>query len=125
MLSIIIPVYNEENAIGDLVAHLLQNAREHPVQIVVADGGSTDETVARAKQAGAHVIQSPMKGRAAQMNFGVAQAIYPVLYFVHADSRPPARYAIDIQQAVSNGYLLGRYQTKFNSNKTQLKRIYD
>ncbi len=120
MLSIIIPVYNEENAIGGLVAYLLQNAREHPVQIVVVDGGSTDETVARAEQAGAQVLKSPT-GRAAQMNFGVAQAIYPVLYFVHADSRPPARYATDIQLAVSNGYLLGRYQTKFDSNNFLLK----
>jgi GT2 family glycosyltransferase len=44
-----------------------------------------------------------------------------VLYFVHADSFPPSTYLQDIEAAVNEGYSLGRYRTKFDTNKPILK----
>ncbi|WGK65395.1 TIGR04283 family arsenosugar biosynthesis glycosyltransferase [Croceiramulus getboli] len=50
MLSIIIPVLNEEDHIRDLLAHLQQQAKQpERLEIIVVDGGSTDKTVAFAK----------------------------------------------------------------------------
>ena len=121
MLSIIIPVYQEEECINSLVTYLKKHATEHPVQIVVSDGGSTDNTVKRAREAGAQVVLSPHKGRATQMNFGATHAIYPLLYFVHADTTPPAGYIKDIFLSTHTGYHLGRYRTRFDSNSLLLK----
>ncbi len=64
---------------------------------------------------------SPQKGRAIQMNYGASIAKGDILYFVHADTFPPPNFLTDILNAVTNGYDLGRYKTKFISNKTILR----
>jgi rSAM/selenodomain-associated transferase 2 len=79
-ISIIVPVYNEEVAIGRLLNNLdAQGAAE----VVVVDGGSTDRTVEIASQR-ARLVRSEM-GRAAQMNTGAAAASGEILLFLHAD----------------------------------------
>jgi glycosyltransferase involved in cell wall biosynthesis len=52
-VAVVIPTLNEEAAIGSVVRTLL---RERVDRVIVADGGSTDATVARARAAGADVI---------------------------------------------------------------------
>jgi rSAM/selenodomain-associated transferase 2 len=120
-LSIIIPTYNEANYIGSLINHLNQHCDASAVSIIVADGGSTDHTIAIAKEAGATALVSPHKGRSAQMNYGASLATSEVLYFVHADTFPPSSLAKDIKQAIAEGFDLGRYRTKFDSTKAILK----
>lgn len=120
MISIIIPTYNEAESITHLINYLRQNSTPVVAEIIVSDGGSADNTLHIAQQAGAKAVLSPKKGRAAQMNYGASIASSEVLYFIHADTFPPATFAEDIVQAVSEGYGLGRYRTKFNSNKTIL-----
>jgi rSAM/selenodomain-associated transferase 2 len=81
-LSIIVPTLNEAQAlpllIGDLSPLLAAGA-----QLIIADAGSTDGTVALGRQ---YIIQAP-RGRARQMNAGAAKAHGEVLWFVHADTR--------------------------------------
>ena len=120
-LSIIIPAYNEANNIGRLIVYLLNNTKGISAEVIVVDGGSADETREIAKSAGAMVFLSPNKGRAAQMNYGAAIARSQVLYFVHADTYPPAGFADDIIKAVREGFGIGRYQTKFDSTSPLLK----
>lgn len=120
-LSIIIPTYNEAAAIGPLVQYLKKHSSGQVVDLIVADGGSTDDTLAQARAAGAKAEASPQSGRAAQMNFGASLARGSVLYFVHADSYPPPSFVADIAGAVAGGAGLGRYRTRFNTNKTILK----
>ena len=55
--------------------------------VVVADGGSTDATCARALAAGARVVRAP-RGRGSQLAAGAAAATGDWLLFVHADSHP-------------------------------------
>ncbi len=71
-LSIIIPTYNEELYIEKLVSYLKKNAPT--TEIIVCDGGSQDETLQRAKKAGAITVVSRQKGRAIQMNYGASVA---------------------------------------------------
>ncbi len=84
-------------------------------EVLVVDGGSTDQTAAAAQEAGAQVHASPWKGRADQMNHGARVARGNVLYFVHADTRPPAGYITDIQDSLRAGYYMGGYRARFEA----------
>jgi rSAM/selenodomain-associated transferase 2 len=86
-LSIIIPALNEAEGI---VATLdsLQPLRKRGVEIIVADGGSNDDTPALARERADLVLTAP-PGRARQMNAGAAAARGEILCFLHADSRLP------------------------------------
>lgn len=58
-IIVIIPAYNEEAAIGKVIAEIPKNwVRE----VVVANNGSTDQTAARAREAGATVVHEPISG---------------------------------------------------------------
>jgi rSAM/selenodomain-associated transferase 2 len=120
-ISIIIPTYNEAASIGKLIAYLQLHGADKVAEIIISDGGSTDETFAIAEKSGAVALTSPQKGRAAQMNYGATKASGDILYFVHADSFPPINFATDIVEAVNNGFDFGRYRTKFDSSKLLLK----
>ncbi|MGQ9919031.1 MAG: TIGR04283 family arsenosugar biosynthesis glycosyltransferase [Bryobacteraceae bacterium] len=79
-VSIIVPTLNEEKAIGGF----LENLREiHDGEIIVSDGGSTDQTRQVAERA-ARVVCAP-PGRGVQMNAGAAVATGDVLWFLHSD----------------------------------------
>lgn len=121
MISIIVPTYNEAESISHLINYLRKNAAPSIAEIIVSDAGSADNTLQIAQQARAQAVLSPKKGRAAQMNYGASIATGNILYFIHADTFPPATFANDIEQAVAKGYGLGRYRTKFNSKKTILR----
>ncbi len=121
MISIIIPTYNEAESISHLINYLRKNAAPSIAEIIVSDAGSADNTLQIAQQAGAQAVLSPKKWRAAQMNYGASIATGNILYFIHADTFPPATFANDIEQAVAKGYGLGRHRTKFNSKKTILR----
>ena len=87
MLSVIIPVL-EEAATIETALRALAPLRARGVEIVVADGGSRDDTAARAAPLAERVVVSP-RGRAMQMNAGAAVARGDVLLFLHADTRLP------------------------------------
>jgi rSAM/selenodomain-associated transferase 2/rSAM/selenodomain-associated transferase 1 len=87
-VSVIIPTLNE-------AAHLpltLKHARAcEPLEIIVADGGSRDETLRIAQSHGAAIVNGAT-GRARQMNAGAAVARGETLLFLHADTLLPANY---------------------------------
>lgn len=120
-ISIIIPAYNEAENIVSLIHYLNANSNNSITEIIVSDGGGKDETQTLAESAGAIVLTSPQKGRAAQMNFGAAAAKRTIIYFVHADCLPPANFIDDIEAALNPGFDCGRYRTKFNSPKLRYK----
>jgi rSAM/selenodomain-associated transferase 2 len=120
-ISIVIPTFNEAENIGSLIGYLLKHGGNSLAEVIITDGGSTDDTLAIAKNSGAIAVVSPCKGRAAQMNYGASLASGDLFYFIHADSFPPAGFRTDIEQKVNNGFSFGRYRTKFNSNRWILK----
>ena len=86
-LSIIIPVLNEPAVIGAAL-NALAPFRARGAEVIVVDGGSADDTAARATPLADRVISSA-RGRAIQMNAGAAGAGGDVLLFLHADTRLP------------------------------------
>lgn len=54
---VIIPAYNEEEAIGQVIAEI---PKQWVKEIVVVDNNSTDETAKRARLAGATVVYEPL-----------------------------------------------------------------
>ncbi len=120
-ISVIIPTFNEEKNIANLVKYLQEEGGEALANIIVVDGNSEDKTTDMARKAGAKVVISPKKGRAAQMNYGASFATGQILYFIHADARPPRGFIDDIQSAIREGYQSGCYRFRFDSDKTLLK----
>lgn len=86
-VSVIVPTLNEGQVIETLLTQL-QPLRQAGHQLIVCDGGSSDDTLERAKPwVDAWVVSGP--GRALQMNTGAAQAHGDLLWFVHADTDFP------------------------------------
>jgi rSAM/selenodomain-associated transferase 2 len=87
-LSIILPVLDEADGIVDALTALAP-LRARGVEVVVADGGSSDATVALARPLADVVVTAP-RGRGIQMNAGAAASTGNVFLFLHADTRLPA-----------------------------------
>lgn len=108
-LSVIIPTLNEAK---NLLRTLSSVGRpEERLEIVVADGGSNDETCQIARDWGCRIIEVKKRGRAAQQNAAAAIATGEYLLFLHADTRLPADYfeacmAIRSQGAVAGAFRL-------------------
>ncbi|WAT16722.1 glycosyltransferase [Aurantiacibacter sp. MUD11] len=86
-LSIVIPMLNEAAALPSLIERVAK-LDPAPLEVVVVDGGSEDESVALAEVAGWRVI-SAERGRGSQVNAGVAAAKGEQVVVLHADTVPP------------------------------------
>lgn len=118
-LSIIIPVLNEEENLKVLLPYLKNNASGN-IEIIVADGGSTDTSAEVAKKESTIVVFSE-KGRAKQMNAGAKLSTGAILYFLHADTLPPKGFDKLILDAVQKGNRAGCFRMQFDSNHWWLK----
>jgi len=84
--SVIIPTINEEDGIASCIKSVKRTIPD--IEIIVADGGSTDATRSIASRMGARVVESK-KGRGIQCNAGARFARGNVLIFLHADTELP------------------------------------
>lgn len=114
-LSVVIPTLNEAANIPELLKALQANSDARLHEIIVVDGHSTDQTCALAQQAGASVATAPQRGRAIQLHTGATHATGDVLYFLHADSRPPANFIQSIENALQKGSNAGAFRLCFDS----------
>src|ERR1700730_14532719 len=114
--SIIMPVLNEAATLEDQLAYLTKQRAPYDSELLIVDGGSSDETVKIAQRYG-HVISSP-RGRAIQMNAGAAAAEGDVLLFLHADTRLPAEAFTVIERAFASPKVVGgAFRVCFNCDK--------
>ena len=93
----------------------------HELEIIVVDGGSTDETVMIAERMSVTVVKSERKGRAVQMNRGASIGKGEVLYFLHADSIPPPKFTSMISDALRHGATSGCFRLAFDDDHWFLK----
>lgn len=86
-ISLIVPTLNEAEGITATL-EALAPLRARGCEVIVVDGGSSDDTVAQATTRADRVLHTEA-GRARQMNAGAAAAGKEILCFVHADTRLP------------------------------------
>ena len=87
--SIIIPVFNESPELDSTLEQLSQSLQgSSDIEVIISDGGSTDNSPEIAKHYPCRVINTSA-GRASQMNAASTQARGDWLVFLHADSQLP------------------------------------
>jgi rSAM/selenodomain-associated transferase 2 len=118
--SIIIPTLNEEKTIESCLS-ALQPLRSN-CEIIIVDGGSTDNTIVIAISLADKVVSSD-KGRARQMNNGARYASGNVLIFLHADTSLPENALQLIQQKLNSSRKWGRFDIQLSGNHFMLKVI--
>jgi rSAM/selenodomain-associated transferase 2 len=84
-ISIIMPVLNEAASLSSSLSKLDITETE---ELIVVDGGSSDETVSIAREFTDRVYETKT-GRASVMNFGAGKASGDILLFLHADCYLP------------------------------------
>lgn len=89
IISVIIPTLNEAHILATTLAGVREDEN---IEIIVADGGSSDDTMEVARTGNARSLQVP-PCRAAQMNAGAREASGDLLLFLHADTRLPTGWA--------------------------------
>ncbi len=111
-ISIIIPVLNEEQAIGPCLDSL---SGQPDLEILVVDGGSTDQTLRRASRTGVSCISSAA-GRGTQQNTGAKAAAGDILLFLHCDTRLPRSFAANVQVILQQkGVAAGAFKLAINA----------
>lgn len=118
-IAAIVPAINETARISELVCTLFAAG---VAEVVVVDGGSTDETATRAAEAGARVIAAAA-GRARQMNAGAAASTASVLWFVHADTRLADDAVPALAAALREGATWGRFDVRLSGNHPAFRVI--
>jgi rSAM/selenodomain-associated transferase 2 len=132
VISVVMPVLNEEKLVERSLGVLI---RWPDLELIVADGGSTDRTVELASPH-AKVLAGP-PGRATQMNAGAREATGEVLWFVHADTSLPDDAPDRVRAAVDKGFVGGAFSSRFDeptwfwdlmtwldNQRARLSRIY-
>lgn len=107
MISIVIPVLNEGDSVRSVLGRLAAQ-RAAGAEVVVVDGGSTDQTLANADGLCDQLISAP-RGRGSQMNAGAHQARGAALLFLHADTVLPTGALDAVTRAIERGALWGRF----------------
>ncbi|MFG2347118.1 bifunctional polysaccharide deacetylase/glycosyltransferase family 2 protein [Streptomyces phaeochromogenes] len=90
-VSVIVPAYNEKECIANTLESLAKST--HPIEIIVVDDGSTDDTSQIARDAArsfgmtnVRVIRQENAGKPAALNNGVRSASYDIVVMMDGDT---------------------------------------
>ncbi len=123
LVSVIIPTWQEEATLETCLRSLLEC--EGPIEILVADAGSTDRTLevaTKLEPRGVRVVHCGSRGRATQMNEAADEARGSILWFVHADSRVHRESATRIRTALEeDGTALGAFRFAVDSRRFRFR----
>jgi rSAM/selenodomain-associated transferase 2 len=124
-LAVVVPVLNEAATI-EAALRRLAALRQRGARVIVVDGGSGDDTAARAAPLADRVLAAP-RGRALQMNAGAQAAedtAADVLLFLHADTRLPEDADRIVAHALADGsHCWGRFDVRLDAPGWPLRLI--
>lgn len=119
LLSIIVPTKNEESQIERTLSPLVGRER---VEVLVADGGSSDRTCELAERSGARVLR--VRGpRGCQLNAGAALARGATLLFLHADTRLPEDFREHVDGILAGGAVAGAFRLRIDGAARSLRWV--
>jgi len=122
-ISVVVPTWNEEEFLGPCLQALVDQSHVAD-EIIVIDGGSTDETAAVAASFGKQIrfLLSPMKGRKLQMNWGASRVRSEFVLFCHADNIcEPSLLEILVTEIQRYGLVGGGCHTHYEPSSIGLK----
>lgn len=93
MISVVIPAFNAEATISEVVEAVRGQDLSEELEVIVVDDGSTDLTAARARQSGAVVVHQGNRGPAETRNTGWRTAHGETVLFTDSDCRPHRDWA--------------------------------
>jgi len=91
-VSVIVPARNEAATIEDCVRSILEQRVAGGMEVIVADGGSSDETAGLARSAGAAVVENPKGNTPAGLNAALAAAQGEIIVRFDAHGKMPPGY---------------------------------
>ncbi len=115
----IVPTLNEAKYVGNAIKWLV---KIDAVEVIVADGGSCDETVDIARQIGAKIVTAA-PSRARQMNADAALASGDVLLFLHADTVLPDDFVDYVRQVIRGGSIAGAFDLTIDNSHAGYRMI--
>lgn len=122
--TIVVPAYNEESYLGDVLDVLLLGMSKIPKlkgEIIVVDNNSTDQTAKIAKSRGARVVFESINQISRARNTGAKEALGRYLIFVDADTKIPSELlALSLKKMEQDECGGGGATLKFDSNQNQL-----
>jgi glycosyltransferase involved in cell wall biosynthesis len=117
---VVVPLYNEAEVVGDVVADL----RQHLPQVVCVDDGSRDDSAAVAEAAGAVVVRHPINlGQGAALQTGISFALtdptarYVVTFDADGQHQPPD--AVAMLDALRQGHVDVVFGSRFLRTRTR------
>ncbi len=120
-ISIIIPTFNEESTISQCLDTVVNIPG---IEIIVADGGSTDRTVEIAGRHRDVKIVTSLTGRGIQMNKGSGYASGEILLFLHADCILPGEALLNARHVIGNSsFVGGAFKIRLLSGKFRYRII--
>ena len=94
-----------------------------PPEIAVVDGGSEDDTAARARTCGARVLRA-LPGRARQLEVGWRATSAPAILFLHADTTLPQGYAAAVRRTLADpANVGGAFRLRFDDRTWAMRCI--
>jgi len=126
MISVIIPTLNAAQHLPRTLRSLVAGMTGGIVkEVIVADGGSEDETLAIADAAGCHVVVAE-RGRAKQMRAGANAAKGKWLLFLHADTALASGWVDETERFISapqSRKKAAAYKLSFDDPSREARRV--
>ncbi len=117
LVSIVIPIYNEEQSIKDCLNSLKKQTYE-PTEIILVDDGSTDKTPQIIKSFNVKVLNQNHKGPGPARNLGASKAKGKILVFVDADMTFDVDFIKDLTAPILAKKTIGTFsKNEMNANK--------
>jgi len=124
-ISVVIPVLGDLQCLAGILADLKsirQTAEGAPNEIVVVDGANDDDCADLcAKHECIYLATRP--GRGHQLHQGAMTARNSVLWFLHADARPPVAAISSIRREIEGGAIGGYFRFRFRGDSTWYKKL--
>ncbi len=120
-LSIIIPVLNEAQTLGDTLSGL---PGDPDLEVILVDGGSTDDTLAVAARFPSMQVLAALRGRGSQMNAGALASSGDLLVFLHADTHLTAEHLQILHRAAADpSFAAGAFELALRPSVPALRLI--